>query len=253
MTAPRPNLLLVAASDSSGGSGLQADLRVCAAFGVHPLTVLTAVTAQGATALRRLEPVGVGMIGDQLAAIEDLPIAAVKIGALPEAAAIRLLAEWLARRRLHVVLDPVLETSGGQALADDAARAAMLRWLVPAATVVTPNLPELRRLAGGTAEGADPSIAAARRLGPGAVLVKGGHGVGEVCEDLLVLADRVESFRHRRRAGRGARGTGCALAAAIAAGLARGDSLDGAVRRGIDYVQDALKRASPLGGGATVI
>jgi hydroxymethylpyrimidine/phosphomethylpyrimidine kinase len=243
----RPNLLLVAASDSSGGSGLQADLRACAAFGVHPLTVLTAVTAQAPEGLRRLQAVSAEMVAEQLAAVEGLPIAAVKIGVVPTAGAVEVLADWLATRGLPRVVDPVAATSGGEPLGDEAGFDAVARRLVAGATLVTPNHPELRRLAPGKPDDEAGRIAAARELGARAVLVKDGHGRGELCEDLLVLEDRVERFSHPRRTGRPVRGTGCLLAAAVAAGLARGEALEAAVRRGIEHVQDALENASPLG------
>lgn len=253
MRVERPNVLLFAASDSSGGSGLQADLRVCAALGVHPLTVLTAVTAQGATGLRRRWGLDAEVVGEQLEALADLPIAAVKIGVLATAAVAEAVAGWLAGRRLPVVVDPVLATSGGEPLADAAAVESLTRRLLPAATLVTPNLGELARLSASPTRGRDERVAAARRLGCAAVLVKDGHGSGALCEDLLVTADAVQSFRHRRHRGSQVRGTGCALATAVAAGLARGEPLGPAVKGGIDYVQNALETASPLGGGVAAL
>jgi hydroxymethylpyrimidine/phosphomethylpyrimidine kinase len=252
----RPHLLLIAASDSSGGAGLQADLRVCAALDLQPLSAITAITAQSPSALRASSPVAAEVIAAQLEAVEALPIAAVKIGALPQAAALRVVSRWLrGRRSLPVVVDPVFATSGGQALVDPEMPELLRRELLPLASLVTPNGPEFLTLTGTGADEGDATLAAARDLlvADGALLLKGGHRRGRRCEDLLITRTAARSFSHARLPGPAARGTGCTLATACAAGLARGLPLARAVEEGIEYVQRALTNACALGDGALAL
>jgi hydroxymethylpyrimidine/phosphomethylpyrimidine kinase len=241
-------LLAIAGSDSSGRAGLQADLRTFAAHGARGLSAVTAVTAQGASGgVTLVHALPAEVVAAQVdAAFADGPVAAVKVGMLATAANVEVVAAALARRpAVPVVLDPLLAASSGAPLLDDGAIGPLLGRLVPLATLVTPNLPELARLTSLAVEDEGACVAAARRLAGGAVavLVKGGHGEGTTLVDLLVLRDRVVRFVHpRRRAA--TRGTGCVLAAAIAARLGRGDALDLAVEGGIDHLQAEIAAAT---------
>jgi len=216
-------VLVIAGTDSSGGAGLSADLGALGAHGVPARLVVTAVTAQGPTGVAGLWPVPVDGLRAQLDQAGD--VQAVKIGMLGSLDAAALVAAWLARRSLPVVIDPVLGASAGGALGSPAA----LVPLLALATLVTPNLPELEALGG---------VGWLSRH-PGAVLVKGGHGHGETLEDHLFGAGQARVWRHPRVAGVH-RGTGCRLASAIAARLALGDPLTDAVDGGIRWLQLAL-------------
>lgn len=247
--AEPPVVLVVAGLDPTGRAGLAADLRALAALGVHGAPVASCLTDQSNAGLRAVEPVDAALVSAQIASVlADLPVAAVKVGLVASGeVALALAATFAAAPDLPLVLDPVLATSGGHALVDAGARAALLGELVPRAHVLTPNLDEadlLLGLASGSAR-EDP-LAAARALlalGPRAVLLKGGHAGGEFAIDLWIDAHGVRELALPRLQGRSARGTGCTLASALAAGLAQG--LDGlaAAERAKRFVHEALARA----------
>lgn len=254
-----PTVLTIAGSDSGGGAGIQADLKTCAAHGVFGMSAITAVTAQNTravTAVATLEP---EMVAAQIDAVfDDLPVDAVKIGMLGTPAIVDVVAACLDRHRPpHVVLDPVMIAKSGDALLSPEACRALRGTLLPLATLVTPNLPEARELAG---EGEDrpassavlEQLAAALVACGPAVLIKGGHAPddaeGQVV-DLLHAEGRLHRFRHARIATPNTHGTGCTLSAAIACRLARGDALPVAVGGAIDYLHGAIAAAGSLGGG----
>lgn len=257
--AALPRVLIIAGSDSGGGAGLQADLRTCAAHGAFGTTAVTAVTAQntlGVDAALALPP---ELVRAQIdAVLGDIGADAVKIGMLANAAIVRTVAEALAAAglagdRLPIVLDPVMVAKSGDSLLADDAVSALLRDLLPMASLVTPNLPELARLLDTDAAADEAArIGQARRLaarGP-LVLAKGGHAAGEEIVDLLVDAAGVRGrFSHPRQAGRATHGTGCTLSTAVACRLARGDEATTAVRGAIEYLQGAIAAATPLGRG----
>lgn len=256
-----PRLLTIAGSDSGGGAGIQADLKTFAAHGAYGMSAVTALTAQNTLGVRAVHVAPPAVVAAQIDAVfEDLGVDAVKIGMLASAAVVRAVGE---RLRVHlsasrprplppVVLDPVMVAKSGDALLDEDAVAALIEELLPLATLVTPNLPELARLAGGAAAASEAEwVAQARTLaaaGP-AVLAKGGHAAGGEVVDLLVDGGTVHRFVHRRIATRADHGTGCTLSAAIAARLGAGEALAEAVRGGIDYLQEAMAAAYPLGAG----
>ncbi|HUP43361.1 MAG TPA: bifunctional hydroxymethylpyrimidine kinase/phosphomethylpyrimidine kinase [Thermoanaerobaculia bacterium] len=252
-------LLTIAGSDSGGGAGIQADLKTFAAHGAYGMSALTAVTAQNTRAVTAVHELPPALVEAQMDAVfDDLGVDGVKIGMLASAPIVRAVARSLARRRRDggppVVLDPVMVAKSGDPLLADDAVAALLEELLPLATLVTPNLPEARRMTGLAAGGDDERLAAARALagrGP-AVLLKGGHGAGEEVVDLLVELrpeERVRRFRHPRLATAATHGTGCTLSSAIAVRLARGEALEGAVAGGIEYLLGAMAAARPLGSG----
>ncbi|MHB2023434.1 MAG: bifunctional hydroxymethylpyrimidine kinase/phosphomethylpyrimidine kinase [Mycobacteriales bacterium] len=245
-------LLTVAGSDSSGGAGIQADLKTFAALGVHGMSVLTAVTAQNSQGVSAIWQVPVTAIVAQLRAVlDDVGVDAIKIGMVPTAAAARALHELLGHLRVPVVVDPVGATSHGQPLQSSSALAATRRELLPLATVLTPNLAEVRALCGvEVATEADLAVAAAAllRLGPRWVLVKGGHLPGRPI-DLLATAGEELVLGGSRIASRHDHGTGCTLAAALAVGLAEGRSVPDAARRAKQFVTAALESGYPLGSG----
>lgn len=244
--------LTIAGSDSGGGAGIQADLKTFSALGVYGASAITAVTAQNTRVVTGVEPVSPGMIAEQIAAVlDDLAVGAVKIGMLGGPEAICAVASALAGCEAPLVLDPVMVAKSGAALLPDAAIETLRDVLVPHATLITPNLPEAARLLD-VAPARDRAAMEAQAeallaLGPGAVLVKGGHGTGPVCTDLLIRADRSPMVLEApRMATRNTHGTGCTLSAAIAAGLALGRDLDGAVEAAHRYLQGAIRAADRL-------
>lgn len=236
---PPPRILIVAGSDSSGGAGIQADIKTVTMLGGYAMTAITAITAQntlGVTDVTVLDP---AMICAQIdACISDVGVDAVKIGMLGSAEIAHAVAGRLEGLAAPVVFDPVMVATSGAALAD-ADTVAAFRRLMALATLVTPNLPELDALGG---------LDAVRGQSQ-ALLVKGGHGEGDLVIDKLVTPEGEQSFAAPRIATRHTHGTGCTLASAIATGLGRGEPLALAVERGIAFVRAALRRAPGFGGG----
>jgi hydroxymethylpyrimidine kinase/phosphomethylpyrimidine kinase len=254
----RPIVVLsIAASDSGGGAGIQADLLTFAAHGIYGATVVTAVTAQNTRRVAAVEPVSARLVKEQLDAVfTDLRPAAVKIGALGNAGNARAVAAALERwRARNVVLDPVLAASTGGALLPRSALGTLRRDLLPLCDLVTPNIPEAEALARMPIhDDADLRLAAGiiADLGARAVLVKGGHATGRVVSDLLFDGRRFLDYRHPRLTTRATHGTGCTLSAAIAANLARGRGLEAAVGASIRYVEAGMRRGFFPGRGRGV-
>lgn len=253
MTARLPRVLIIAGSDPSGGAGIQGDIQTVAALGGYPMAAITALTVQNTRGVRAVHPVAPEVIAAQVAAcLEDIGADAVKLGMLGGAAAIAAVAGALAHFPGPVVLDPVLVAKGGARLLDRGAEAALAAQLLPRATVVTPNAPELAALAAMPVATQPQALAAGRalaRLGP-AVLVKGGHLPGDPVIDTLLLPDGGEvRFTGPRIDTPHTHGTGCALASAMATGLAQGLSLARACARAHAFVAAAIAHAPGLGGG----
>ena len=252
-----PVAVSIAASDSGGGAGIQADLLTFAAHGVYGATVLTAATAQNTASITAIEPLSAGFVRRQIDAVfSDLAPAAVKIGMLFDAPRIRAVAAGLRRwKASNVVLDPVMVSKSGKRLLTRRALAELKRDLLPLSDLVTPNLPEAEALAGMRirSEG-DRRIAAGviADLGPRAVLIKDGHGRGEQVRDLLFDGSFFTVFTAPRIRTRATHGTGCTLSSAIAANLALGRRLDEAVERSIAYLRSGLGRGVFPGRGVGV-
>ena len=251
-----PRLLVIAGSDSSGGAGIQADLKTAQAFGVYCQTAITAVTVQNTLGVTSVNPVAADIVRAQIeAALSDIGADAIKIGMLGSAEIVLAVADLLdspVARDIPVVLDPVMISTSGRALLDAAGVEAMKSRLMPRATLLTPNLIEATALSGVHIDDTSAMEAAARRLlalGAANVLVKGGHIEGDALVDLLVEGEGCLAFRHSRVATRHTHGTGCILASAVAAGLASGLVLREAVTRAHDYVQAAIRNAPGLGQG----
>ncbi len=263
MTAPHrqpPVALTIAGSDSGGGAGIQADLHAFAAHAVHGTSVVTALTAQNTRGVTAAHAAPAAIVRAQLEAVlADFDVAAAKTGMLGGADILGVVAEYGAAGRLPaLVVDPVMVTTSGDPLFSGDA-AAYLDGLGPIAAVLTPNLPEAERLLGRAIDGLDDMREAARALaarGPRAVMLKGGHargaaGAAEVVIDVLWCEGRMLDLAAPRIATPNTHGTGCTLAAAIAARLALGHPLAHAVAGAKTYVTEALKAASHwrLGSG----
>jgi len=242
----------IAGSDSSGGAGIQADLKTFAALGVYGASVITALTAQNTQGVRAIHDVPADFIRAQIDAVfSDLDIAAVKIGMLSQATTIEAVAQGLAAHRAkNIVLDPVMVATSGDRLLAPEAVGALRKLLVPRALVVTPNLPEAAVLTGASAARNEKEMEVQAReiLGLGArnVLIKGGHNSGEESIDLLIGQGEVVRLSAKRIATRNLHGTGCTLSSAIAAGLAKGLDLKTAAREAKTYVTAAIGAADRL-------
>jgi hydroxymethylpyrimidine/phosphomethylpyrimidine kinase len=249
-----PIAVTIAGSDSSGGAGIEADLKTFSALGVYGAAVVTALTAQNTNGVFGIHDVPADFIAAQIDAVfADLDVGAVKIGMLPGAAAIDVVAEALDRHRpRNVVLDPVMAaTSGARLLRADADH---LRPLLSRVRLVTPNLPEAAALLDVAPACDDGEMRAqAEKLlaqGANAVLIKGGHRSGPESIDFLVEGGRCLRLAAPRVATKNTHGTGCTLSSAIAAGLAKGLSLDEAARRAKKYVSAAIAAADRLAVGS---
>ena len=246
--------LSIAGSDSSGGAGIQADLKTFQRFGVYGASALTLVTAQNTVGVREVQLLRPELVELQIAAVvEDLEVDATKTGALGSVELVRVVAHAIERYGISpVVVDPVMISKHGDALLEKDAVEALKRSLVPLATLITPNLHEAGALLGRPVESEARMRDAARalcELGAGAALVKGGHLPGGEAVDLLydgaeflrLAAPRVETLHTH--------GTGCTYAAALTALLARGEPLAAAAREAKDFITRSIKSAPGLGHG----
>jgi hydroxymethylpyrimidine/phosphomethylpyrimidine kinase len=247
-----PIAVTIAGSDSSGGAGIQADLKTFAALGVYGATVITALTAQNTRGVTGIHDVPPEFIAAQIDAVfSDLDVSAVKIGMLSQPAAIEAVAAGLDRHQArNIVLDPVMVAASGDRLLRPEAIAVLRRLLMPRALVITPNLPEAAALLDAPIAVTEPEMRdQAQRLlalGARAVLIKGGHASGPESVDYLVEAHAVARLAAERMATANTHGTGCTLSSAIAAGLAKGLDLAVAVREAKAYVTEAIAAADKL-------
>ena len=250
-----PVALTIAGSDSSGGAGIQADLKTFAAFGVYGASVITALTAQNTRGVSGIHPVPAAFVTAQMDAVfDDLDVAAVKIGMVAELSIIEAIASALARwKPKHIVLDPVMVATSGDRLLSTDAVSALRERLVPLASLITPNLPEAAVLLGDPVASDETAIASqGERLlatGARAVLIKGGHGKGAESIDYLFSGSDTIALPAPRIATRNTHGTGCSLSSAIAAGLAKGETLNTAVRDAKTWITEAIAAADRLGVG----
>ncbi|GHA74592.1 bifunctional hydroxymethylpyrimidine kinase/phosphomethylpyrimidine kinase [Cognatilysobacter bugurensis] len=258
MTARVASALTIAGSDSGGGAGIQADLKTFAAHRVHGLSALAALTAQHTRGVTAVHVPDTGFLRAQIdACFEDFDVRAVKLGMLANAEVIRAVADAIERYRpAHVVLDPVMVATSGAALLQADALDALRTYLLPLATVATPNLPEAELLLGARIDSREAMRAALeplRALGPAAVLLKGGHlDDGNDVLDLLDDRGDVHPMSHARL-DVSAHGTGCTLASAVAARLCRGSALLDSCRSAADYVHEALLAGYRPGLGDVIV
>jgi hydroxymethylpyrimidine/phosphomethylpyrimidine kinase len=246
----------IAGSDSGGGAGIQADLKTFSALGVYGASVIAALTAQNTKGVTGIHDVPPDFVTAQIDAVfSDLEVGAVKLGMLSNAAVIAAVADGLARyQQSNVVLDPVMVATSGDRLLKPDAIDVLRKRLIPAAMVVTPNLPEAAALLD-TGIATDESAMRAQgerllALGANAVLIKGGHAEGAESVDLLIEPNGVTRLTSPRFNTRNTHGTGCTLSSAIAAGLAKGMTLANAARAAKIYVASAIAASDRLAIGA---
>lgn len=246
--------LTVAGSDSSGGAGIQADIKTMTVNGVYAMSAVTALTAQNTLGVRSIMETTPEFLKDQLDAVfEDIFPDAVKIGMVASAELISVIAERLAYYKAErIVLDPVMVATSGSSLMRNDAVDALLKKLVPLSDVVTPNIPEAEILSGMSIQTERDMETAARLIGDtcgSAVLLKGGHSVNDA-NDLLYSGGEYRWFCGKRIDNPNTHGTGCTLSSAIAANLAKGYTLEDSVQRAKDYISGALSAMLDLGQGS---
>lgn len=249
-------LLTIAGSDSSGGAGIQADLKTFSALGCYGMSAITALTAQNTTGVRAIHPIPPQMLRDQIdAVIEDIGVDAVKIGMLHAPDIVQVVADAIDRHQLRqVVLDPVMIATSGAVLIENEAVKALVQQLFPRVHLITPNLDEAGFLVGQTLKNeADMEAAADQLLGLGAraVLIKGGHLSGDTVADLFVNSQGQKWWlRAPRIHSPNTHGTGCTLSSAIAAHLALGDPIEQAIEKSHAYIRQALQAGAHVRTGA---
>ena len=255
MKRPPARLLIIAGSDSSGGAGLQADIKTATALGVYASTAVTAVTVQDTVAVHGIHYVPAFIVREQLACVlDDIGADAIKIGMLGSAEIVEAVAEVLhsVGKNIPIVLDPVLASTGGAPLLEEHAISSMKEWLFPLTTLLTPNIPEAETLSGIAISSTDDMRRAGevlRAFGARAVLVKGGHSGAATIDDVLVDAQGERVFSSSRIDSRNTHGTGCTLSTAIACGLAQAIPLVEAIEHARTFVQQAISAAPDFGRG----
>ena len=254
MGAKMRTALSIAGSDSSGGAGIQADIKTMSAHGVYAMTAVTALTAQNTTGVTSIQEATPQFLSEQLDAVfTDIFPDAVKIGMVSSAALIGVIAEKLAQYNArHVVVDPVMVATSGSKLLQDKALDALKTRLLPRAELATPNIPEAEILSDMEIKSAGDMEKAARKIGNEygcAVLLKGGHDLNDA-NDLLYKDGACKWFRGQRIDNPNTHGTGCTLSSAIASNLACGMELEEAVLRAKEYISGALAAMLDLGKGS---
>lgn len=246
--------LTIAGSDSSGGAGIQADLKTFAVNGVYGMSVITAVTAQNTTGVKAVENISPRMVEEQIDAVfTDIFPDAVKIGMVSSQEIIKVISEKLKQYRPeNIVLDPVMVATSGDALCENSAMQALVEELMPLATVLTPNIHEAEMLTGCTIKNKEDMLLAARKLSKnykGILLIKGGH-LTDCADDLIYNSDNAYYWLQQKRIDNpNTHGTGCTLSSAIAANLAKGRTAVSAIEEAQRYVYGAIKNGMDIGRG----
>ncbi|MEM1542017.1 MAG: bifunctional hydroxymethylpyrimidine kinase/phosphomethylpyrimidine kinase [Ignisphaera sp.] len=246
--------LTIAGSDSGGGAGIQADLKTFAALGVHGMSVITSVTAQNTYEVRAVHDIPLDIIKTQFeAVVEDIGVDAAKTGMLSRYEVVELVSSLIKSYSIPVVVDPVMVAKSGAPLLKENAVEALIKYLIPIATVVTPNRFEAEKLTSIAIKSIDDAKRAARKivedLGARAAIVKGGHMEGEDSIDILYVDGVYREFRAKRIETRNTHGTGCSFSAAIAAELAKGKNIVEAVKTAKEFITIAIEHGLPIGKG----
>ena len=245
--------LTIAGSDCSGGAGVQADLKTMSALGVFGMSVIVSVVAENTARVLSIEDISPKVIADQIDAVfEDIPPDAVKVGMLSTPACMEAVASKLREYRpAHVVIDPVMYAKNGSPLMQESSIDTLIKTVIPAATLLTPNIPEAEKISGMKITTPEDMQEAAKKIygmGAGAVLVKGGHYIGDA-RDILFDGREFHTYVEKRIDTKNTHGTGCTLSSAIASNLAKGFDLQESVRRSKAYISGALGAMLDLGQG----
>ena len=250
-------VLSIAGSDSSGGAGIQADLKTFSALGIYGATAITAITAQNTVGVHSQFAISPEMVYNQIVAVvEDIAPSVIKIGMLANKDVATAVADALSRYNIPTILDPVMVSSSGHRLLALDAQEVVKERLLPLSTLVTPNIPEMEALTAMPLTNADEKLLAAKyllSLGAGAVLLKGGHEEGDTkCDTLYQLGTsgiEITHFSTPSIATKNIHGTGCTLSSAIAAFMAQGMALKDAVQEAKRYITEAIKAGADIAIG----
>jgi len=248
-----PRVLIIAGSDSGGGAGIQGDIKTATVLGAYAMTAVTGVTVQNTRGVTRTYPVPPDIVSEQIKSVlTDIGANAIKTGMLVSAEIVKAVADAVRVSPAPLVVDTVMIAKGGAALLDDSGLDALQTHLFPLADLITPNLPEAERLTGMRISSPDAMVVAGeelRKRGARAVLIKGGHLSTGTVTDVLVTESGVYRFSGARLDNPATHGTGCALATAIAVGLAKQYPLKRAVESARDFVRNAIGAGLAFGTG----
>jgi hydroxymethylpyrimidine/phosphomethylpyrimidine kinase len=250
----KSKLLIIAGSDSSGGAGIQADIKTATALGVYAMAAITAITAQNTTGVKSIVSIPPREIFNQISfSVQDIKPSSVKIGMLHNVGAIKEVIKAIKKHKLkNIVIDPVMVAKGGQRLISNNSINFLREKLFPYALLVTPNIPEAEALIKKNIKTLDDIIKAGKQIlnfGPKFVLIKGGHINKSIIEDLLISKNNIKIFKNKKIKTKNTHGTGCTLSSAIASFISRNYNMYESCRRSIQYVQKAILLNPKFGRG----
>ncbi|MFM7821199.1 MAG: bifunctional hydroxymethylpyrimidine kinase/phosphomethylpyrimidine kinase [Candidatus Fonsibacter sp.] len=250
----KSKLLIIAGSDSSGGAGIQADIKTATALGVYAMTAITAITAQNTTGVKSIVSIPPREIFNQISfSVQDIKPSSVKIGMLHNLAVIKEVIKAIKKHKLkNIVIDPVMVAKGGQRLISNSSINFLREKLFPYALLVTPNIPEAEALINKKIKTLDDIIKAGKQIlkfGPKFVLIKGGHINKSIIEDVLISKNNIKIFKNKKIKTKNTHGTGCTLSSAIASFISRNYNMNESCRRSIQYVHKAILLNPKFGRG----
>ena len=251
---PKSKVLIIAGSDSSGGAGIQADIKTVTALGSYAMTAITAVTAQNTQGVKKIIPIPIKNVQKQITLIlDDIGANAVKIGMLHNTGTIQCVYKILKKYKLkNIVLDPVMIAKGGARLVNNSSIKYLKKLLLPLCKIVTPNIPEAEVLTGYSISNKEEMIKAAKKIlsmGPKSVLLKGGHLKNKMIFDILVSKNEIKIFSKRKIKTKNTHGTGCTLSSALSTCLSQKKNIYKSCKTSLKYVDQAIVTAPGYGKG----
>ena len=250
----KSKLLIIAGSDSSGGAGIQADIKTATSLGVYAMTAITAITAQNTTGVKSIVPVPPKEIFNQISfSVQDIKPNSVKIGMLQNVGVIKEVIKAIKKYKLkNIIIDPVMVAKGGHRLISNSSINYLRKKLLPYALLVTPNIPEAETLIKKRIQTLEDVIKAGKEIlkfGPKFVLIKGGHTNKSFIEDVLISKNNIKIFKNKKIKTKNTHGTGCTLSSAIASFISKNHSMNESCRRSIQYVHKAILLNPKFGSG----
>ena len=250
----KSKLLIIAGSDSSGGAGIQADIKTATSLGVYAMTAITAITAQNTTGVKSIVPVPPKEIFNQISfSVQDIKPNSVKIGMLQNVGVIKEVIKAIKKYKLkNIIIDPVMVAKGGHRLISNSSINYLRKKLLPYALLVTPNIPEAETLIKKRIQTLEDAIKAGKEIlkfGPKFVLIKGGHTNKSFIEDVLISKNNIKIFKNKKIQTKNTHGTGCTLSSAIASFISKNYNMNESCRRSIQYVHKAILLNPKFGRG----
>ena len=250
----KSKLLIIAGSDSSGGAGIQADIKTATSLGVYAMTAITAITAQNTTGVKSIVPVSPKEIFNQISfSVQDIKPNSVKIGMLQNVGVIKEVIKAIKKYKLkNIIIDPVMVAKGGHRLISNSSINYLRKKLLPYALLVTPNIPEAETLIKKRIQTLEDVIKAGKEIlkfGPKFVLIKGGHTNKSFIEDVLISKNNIKIFKNKKIKTKNTHGTGCTLSSAIASFISKNYNMNESCRRSIQYVHKAILLNPKFGRG----